>query len=94
MPQWLLIAMMVSSLMPLIQQAVEFIQSQAGGQPGVFKKEMALAYLKAILQGTAMFSKLDTMSIDALMMIAGNLVDMVVTIYNATGKFSTKVAHA
>jgi hypothetical protein len=87
MPQWLVIAMMVSQLLPLIQQAVQWVESIASGQPGVFKKEQALAFLKAILQGTAPFSKLDAGTIDALLAIASPLIDMVVAIFNATGVF-------
>lgn len=87
MPQWLVIALMVGQLLPLIQDAVKWVESIATGQPGAFKKEQALAFLRAVLQGTAPFSKLDAATIEALITIAGPLIDMVVTILNATGVF-------
>lgn len=92
MPQWLVIAMLASSLLPLIQQAIKDVEALSAGQAGAFKKEQVLSYLKILLQGTASFSKLDQPTMDALLVMAGNLIDLLVGIFNATGVLPKKAS--
>ncbi len=85
MPQWLIIASIVASLLPLLQSIVLWVEELAKGQPGAFKKEQAMALLKSILSAGNVFFKLDQASIDVLMTLASTLIDVVVAVMNSTG---------
>jgi hypothetical protein len=89
-PAWITMALMVLQLLPMIAEAVKWIESAAAGQTGAFKKDQVLAFLKAILQGTMPFSKLDQATVDAILAMAGPLIDMIVGLFNATGVFVKK----
>ena len=90
MPVWITFAILAVQLIPLVKEVVTEIESLFGGQPGAFKKEQAVAFLRVLLQGTAGLSKLDQQTIDAIMAILGFLIDLIVSGFNSKGVFVHK----
>lgn len=78
-----------ASLLPFVRQSVELAEDLGSGLPGVEKKELAVSFITALLAGlksnpNIKIKELDVIPFDIILLLVGQLIEVVVTIFNKT----------